>query len=89
MSVYVDPLIDYGWRLGPSCHLTADTLEELHAAADAIGVRRAWFQIGQSSLPHYDLVAHKRMLAIKNGAIELTRREMGERVMNYKKKLKH
>jgi hypothetical protein len=26
--VYVDMLIDYGWRLGPSCHLLADTEED-------------------------------------------------------------
>lgn len=85
MSVYVDPLANYDWRLGPSCHLTADTIEELHSAAAAVGMKRAWFQDDGRQIPHYDLVGKRRILAVRNGAIEITRREMGERVMNHKK----
>jgi hypothetical protein len=33
MSVYVDSLIDYGWRHGASCHLIADKVSELKAFA--------------------------------------------------------
>jgi len=52
MSVYVDPLINWGagaeapkcFRNKPSCHMYADTLEELHKMAIAIGLKRAWFQ---------------------------------------------
>jgi hypothetical protein len=83
MSVYVDPLIDYGWKLGPSCHLISDDLDELHEFAQKIGMKRSWFQNDNQSLPHYDLTGNKRRQAIKNGAIELTREEMGQRVMNY------
>ena len=83
MGVYVDALIDYGWKLGPSCHMTADTLDELHAMAEKIGMKRSWFQLGKNDIPHYDLVASKRRLAVKNGAIELTRNEAGERVRKY------
>ena len=83
MSVYVDPLIDYGWKLGPSCHMTSDNIEELHLMADKIGLKRSWFQMGKNDLPHYDLVASKRKLAVSNGAVELTRREAGERVRKH------
>lgn len=33
MAVYVDSLVNYGWKYGPSCHMMADTLEELHEMA--------------------------------------------------------
>ena len=69
MTVYVDRLMDYGWRLGPSCHMFADTLEELHAMAKAIGMKYSWFQ-DKPALPHYDLVESRRKRAIAQGAIE-------------------
>lgn len=70
MSVYVDVLRDWGWRLGPSCHLIADTNEELHEFALKIGMKREWFQ-KSSSGPHYDLVRSRRIKAVQLGAIEL------------------
>lgn len=75
MPVYVDALRDWGWKLGPSCHLMADSAEELHAFAARLGLRRSWFQTS-SSAPHYDLVASKRKLAVELGAVEWTDREM-------------
>lgn len=68
MAVYVDPLCDHGWRLGKSCHMFADTLDELHAMADKIGMKRSWFQ--DKRMPHYDLVASKRKLAVEYGAVD-------------------
>jgi hypothetical protein len=53
------------------CHLVADTLEELHAMADRIGLRRAWFQ--PNSHPHYDVSRSKRALTIQAGVIEVDR----------------
>ena len=80
MAVYVDTLINYGWKLGPSCHLTADTEQELHLFASKIGMKRSWFQNSkQDIIPHYDLVASRRILALRYGAIELTRRQLVER----------
>lgn len=82
MSVYVDEVTTwptnviqpaarrYGNRW---CHMTADTLEELHAMARQIGHRRAWFQNGR--WPHYDLVPSRRALAIKHGAKEVNSSE--------------
>jgi hypothetical protein len=79
MSVYVDPLLRHGgsaaFRWKESCHMYADTLEELHEMAVRIGMRRSWFQ-NHSSMPHYDLVASRRVDAIMAGSIEHTRREM-------------
>lgn len=72
--VYVDKLRDWGWRLGASCHLTADTLNELHAFAASVGMMPAWFQNGRSG-PHYDLTASRRAKAIQLGAVELGDRE--------------
>lgn len=72
MSVYVDEIRCYGLA-GPrcfregSCHMWADTLEELHALARKIGLRRGWFQT-HHRLPHYDLTPRRRVLALKAGA---------------------
>lgn len=74
MAVYVDQLRDYGWRHGPSCHLIADSVDELIAFAESIGMRREWFQ--PKSSPHFDLNESGRKLAIAHGAIELTQREL-------------
>lgn len=81
MAVYVDTLIDWGWRLGPSCHMTADTDEELHAMADAIGMKRSWAQKmdhPRQRHHHYDLVASRRKKAVALGAIEVSPWEWAE-----------
>lgn len=79
MPVYVDSLIDHPprehLRFSRWCHMVADTLEELHAMADLIGQRREWFQ-DRHEVPHYDLPPGQRQLAVENGAIEITRREL-------------
>lgn len=65
--------------LGPRswCHMVSDvSLSELHSAAEAIGMKRAWFQ-GD----HYDLVAAKRERAIANGAQEVSGQELVKRMV--------
>ena len=75
MSVYVDnAAIPYGRML--MHHMVADSLEELHAMADRIGVARRWFQ-QDASTPHYDVCRSKRALALRYGAVALDRRAMG------------
>jgi hypothetical protein len=77
VSVYVDKLRDWGWRLGPSCHLITDgPNEELHAFAARLGLKRSWFQTDGD--PHYDLTAGKRRQAVRLGAIELEDRPFHE-----------
>lgn len=56
------------------CHMSADTLDELHEMADKIGLRREWFQISNSGLPHYDISLGKKKLALKYGAVECDQR---------------
>lgn len=93
MPVYVDPLLDTPpskkWPYPQSCHLTADSDDELHTFAAKLGLKRAWFQGAgkpNQSMHHYDLTASKRVQAVKLGAKELTTREMGERIRaGYKK----
>ena len=58
------------------CHMIADSAEELHQMATLIGVDRKWYQ-GD----HYDIAITKKKLAIKNGAREITRRELGAMAM--------
>lgn len=72
MSVYVDDAI---WPFGRMmmCHMIADTLEELHAMADRIGVQRKWFQ--DKRIKHYDISTSKRAIAVASGAIEVDRRQ--------------
>lgn len=71
--IYIDSLKAYtpkkGWRWNSSCHMFADSLEELHEFADKIGMKRTWFQ--DTKLPHYDLTAKRRQLAVHLGAIEV------------------
>lgn len=74
MAVYVDNLRDHGWQHGPSCHLIADSVDELIGFAEQIGLRREWFQ--PKSSPHFDLNADARQSAVRNGAIELNQKEL-------------
>lgn len=53
------------------CHMMADSVEELHAMADTIGIDRKHFQ-GD----HYDICKAKRKLAVEAGAVEITQRQM-------------
>lgn len=76
MTVYVDKARN-NYQNMIMCHMIADTIEELHAMADTIGVQRRWFQ-DKPSAQHYDIALSKRHLAIKNGAVELDRRQFVE-----------
>lgn len=90
MSVYVDPLMgcvpNPRWKWDKSCHLVADTLQELHAFAARLGLKRAWFQDfrrgaepGQLlGVQHYDLTEGKRAAAVAMGAVEIDRVRMVE-----------
>ncbi len=61
------------------CHMTADTVEELHAFAKKIGMQRSWFQDKPRHF-HYDLVPSRRALAVAAGAVELDIRAYAEMV---------
>ena len=78
MGVYVDePIYErHGFRW---CHLTADSVGELHAFAGKLGLRRSRFQTkpGRPWADHYDITEHKRREAVALGAVEITMRELG------------
>jgi Protein of unknown function (DUF4031) len=79
MAVYVDDAFvhaDWGRWTGGG-HLQADSVEELHAFAASIGMRREWFQSrpNRPDRDHYDLTAGRRDAAILLGAIPETARE--------------
>jgi hypothetical protein len=73
MAVYVDDLVDYGfrdWRRGEWCHMWADTEEELLGVARKIGLELDWVQRRPKDpkyVTHFDLRASKRHMAIKEG----------------------
>lgn len=76
MAVYVDEMTDWGWRLGPSCHMIADSDEELHLFAERIGLRRRWVQTHRRFGLHYDLTASRRARAVEAGAVEVSARDL-------------
>lgn len=89
MSVYVDKITDYkgsvrgyvGRVSQKWCHMTADSLDELHAMADQIGLRRAWFQKARLlRFCHYDLTPSRRAAAVRIGAVEITRADLAARI---------
>ena len=79
MAVYVDdmwrfPMGRYG-RMKMS-HMAAGTTEELLEMADCIDLSRRWLQDEGLWSEHFDISMSKRRLAVKNGAIEVTMREL-------------
>jgi hypothetical protein len=75
VAVYVDDMYRYPMgqfgRMKMS-HMIADTEEELHAMADAIGIARRWYQ-GD----HYDISYSKRNEAVNRGAVPVAMRTLG------------
>ena len=77
MTVYVDDM-KWPYRGMIMSHMTADTVDELHAMADKIGLKRKWFQ--KKSIPHYDICQSKRSEAITNGVISETTKQFVRRI---------
>lgn len=74
MTVYVDDAAIV-WRGKPRFHLCADSPQELHQFAAAIGVRPCWFHRG-ARFAHYDITAEQRQEALAAGAVALESREL-------------
>lgn len=79
MTAYVDELQDWGWKMYgrkvDSCHLIADTPEELHAFASRLGCQRRHAQTSRMGNLHYDLTRSRRAQALLLGAKQLDRRD--------------
>lgn len=77
MTVYVDD-VRHGFGRMVMCHMWADTLPELLAMADRIGVQRKWIQghpelstgkAKDASWVHFDIALSKKAAAIAAGAV--------------------
>lgn len=74
MAVYVDKTRNKLGRM-ITCHMLADTLEELHDMAARIGEKRSWLQVSRTGVPHYDIPIFRKELALEMGAVLIGRRE--------------
>lgn len=72
--VYVD---DAGilWRGKKRYHMTADSLDELHAFATQVGINPCWFHRGTTH-PHYDITEVQREDVLAAGGNAVTKREL-------------
>jgi len=88
MAVYVDRLINIiptaAWPYHQSCHMLADTLQELHEMAHRLRLKPEWFQ--DKRIPHYDLTNKKRIMAINRGVLEITPEQLHSRYLAAQKK---
>lgn len=80
MAVFVDDAAIV-YRGKPRYHLMADSLEELHAFAQAAGIHRCWFH-NTRNYPHYDITGEQRQVALAVGAQPLSSRDMVRRFRN-------
>ncbi len=75
MTCYVDPLREVSpslrWPYHQICCLVGSSLNELHAMAGKLGLKKRWFK-NQATLPHYCLTANKRQMALRLGAREVS-----------------
>lgn len=76
MAVYVDDF-DKPYRGMKMSHMIADSREELLSMAELIGVDKKWIQKAGTHQEHFDICLSKKKLAIQNGAILITRRQLG------------
>jgi hypothetical protein len=79
VACYVDTVRDYpnaGLRHSRFCHLLADTREELHTMAEALGIPHRYFQ-DHPWRWHHDLPEPLRARAVELGAREITMHEVG------------
>lgn len=70
VSVYLDDAMIL-WRGRRWSHLYADTLAELIAFGDRVGLKREWLQNpdGKTGLPHYDVTGVMRDRCMFKGAV--------------------
>lgn len=91
MTVYVDELRSCEstarWPYPSSCHLTADTLEELLEFAKKLGMNIRWIQSLGEWDEHFDLNARRRAVAVKLGAVEESSRDAVRRLRAQDKEL--
>ena len=77
MAILIDEPFDYRGDGVLWCHMVSDaSLDELHAFAAKLGLKRSWFQpCPPKAVPHYDLKGGKIAKAKQLGAEQVTRKE--------------
>ncbi|KKN02810.1 hypothetical protein LCGC14_1114050 [marine sediment metagenome] len=87
--VYVDTLLpclkNKHWRFDKSCHLFADSVDELKTFAKGIGLKASWYQ-NHKRLPHFDLTANMRKKAVRHEAREVNERFVYEYITRGEKR---
>lgn len=80
MTVYVDALVAHmptrSFAFGASCHMAADTPEELRAFAERLGLKPEWVQRPGTWQEHFDLTAKLKAQALELGAVHVHSREL-------------
>jgi hypothetical protein len=80
MAIYVDDMRAPFGRM-KMCHMMADTSDELMFMARKLGLRIDWLQKAGTAQEHFDVSLTKRAEAVRNGAQEVTRRELGRLIL--------
>lgn len=88
MTVYMDQLKPQGMKLYgkhvESCHLMADSVQELQEFARRIFLKDNWLQARHGQTPHYDITRSKRLLALEAGAVDATDNDFLRLVHHYR-----
>ncbi len=84
MAVYVDD-VDAPFGRMKMSHLMADSTEELLAMVRAIGVNPKWIQAQGTWKEHFDIALSKKVLALQQGAVQITWRQYGEKMIARRK----
>ena len=79
--VYIDDM-NAPYRGMLMCHMIADTHAELIEMARKIGVNRKHIQKAGTRREHFDICATKKTIAVKNGAVSVTWRQLGNMVLS-------
>lgn len=79
--IVLDPIVDWGWRHGPSAHLMSDLpgragTEELLAFARTLGMKPEWLQSAGTEVEHFDVTASRALKATELGATSIDRRQL-------------
>ncbi|MEI9478586.1 MAG: DUF4031 domain-containing protein [Deltaproteobacteria bacterium] len=90
MAILIDSFLNgargpFHFRHRRCGHLVSDSsIEELHAFAERLGLRREWLQ--RRSIPHYDLTGERYELARAMGAELISSRELVRRAVRWAKR---
>ena len=86
MAVWMDHMANHGavlyGRPTKSCHLLADTTEELIEFAKSIGLKERWIQHPGTPKEHFDIMSQRKVnQAIRLGAEVLNRRDFVQKLV--------